>query len=121
MILICYSITFLPYLIVFYIENLFYNIIDDVIDAAFFIDIFICFNTTYRLENNSFETSRRNIALKYLKSYFFLDFISSIPLRYIITEAEYIQDFNKFFRVVKIPKLIGVIRILKMFNLANLL
>lgn len=41
MIFIIYNLTFLPYILVFKIDNKFYNRLDDIIDVIFIIDIII--------------------------------------------------------------------------------
>ena len=52
--------------------------------AFFFFDIAICFNTAYVDEKGDYITDRKKIALDYLKGWFWIDFISNIPLDYIM-------------------------------------
>lgn len=90
MIFIFYNLTFLPYLLVFQIDTPLYNFIDDFIDLLFLIDILLNFNTTYPLENGQgFESSRLKIALRYIKSYFFFDLISTFPFRFFISDEQF--------------------------------
>ena len=46
------------------------------------MDIFVSMNTTYKV-NNKYEQSRKKVIKKYLKGYFFIDLLTSIPLSWI--------------------------------------
>lgn len=49
------------------------------IDTFFLVDIFVNFNTAFYEQEYELVTSRKEIALNYLKSWFLLDFVSIIP------------------------------------------
>ena len=89
------------------------------IDLFFLIDIFINFNTTFMHENGLYETSRCNIALSYLKGYFLIDFISSIPIDKVIIEFTYGGTYNKMLRIFKLPKLFSTLKMTKLFKLTE--
>jgi len=85
----------------------------------FFFDIFINFNTTYILENGFYETSRRKIANNYLRSFFFIDLISALPLDKLITLTASTQSYNRILRVVKLPKLFSTLKMTKLFKISE--
>ena len=60
-------------------------IFETFIDSIFIMDIFVQFNTSYYSIGKLIE-SRKLITLNYLKSWFFIDLISSIPYNYIFTD-----------------------------------
>ena len=54
--------------------------IDSIIDIVFIIEIFVCFNTSYyELQINAYVTNRKTIAWQYLKGWFWVDFIATLP------------------------------------------
>ena len=59
--------------------------IETIICVLFFVDIIFNFFTPY-LEHNKLIISHRQIAKKYLKTWFFLDLIASIPFHLIIAD-----------------------------------
>ena len=79
--LIAYSSLFVPYKAAF--ENSttqFWFYFDLIIDSIFICDIVLTFNSTYyREQDGLLETSRKQITINYLKGWFFLDLITSIP------------------------------------------
>ena len=50
-----------------------------IVDSMFILDIIITFNSAYIDEADQLVTERKKIAVKYLKSWFFVDLISSFP------------------------------------------
>lgn len=89
-------------------------------DCFFMIDVILNFNTAYVLEGELI-VKRRLIALKYLKGWFILDFISSIPYGIIVSSKDYFNiNSNKIYSL----EILGLLRILKlgrMFGLIKLL
>ena len=57
---------------------------DLVYDVIFLVDIFLNFITIVELENGSSVTGRKEIAIIYLKSWFLVDLISSVPVNLIL-------------------------------------
>ena len=121
LIFIFYLIVFIPVFFVFEYENIFWKILDRIMDIFFIIDIFINFNTTYIIIDNKYELSRKKIAIKYLKSYFFIDLLSSIPISIIldIYQISNNSSNNKMLKFILLPKLIRTLKITKIFKLSN--
>ena len=62
----------------------FEHVIENIIDAFFIIDIFIKFFTGYYNFDEVLINDYKSIAKHYLKTWFFIDFISAIPVKTII-------------------------------------
>jgi len=54
--------------------------LDITIEALFIIDVVLNFFTAFEDENGELVVTREKIAKSYLKSWFFIDLVSSIPL-----------------------------------------
>jgi voltage-gated potassium channel Kch len=83
-------------------------------DSIFAIDIIICFCSAYEDENEDLVHDKWIIAKGYLKSWFFIDIISIVPI------AEFLEtsNFASLARIARLPKLY---RLIKMFKLIRLL
>ena len=53
--------------------------VNSLIDSLLWIDFIVNMFTTYENEDNSFEISRKKVIVKYLKAWFFVDFIAAFP------------------------------------------
>ncbi|OMJ74679.1 hypothetical protein SteCoe_26358 [Stentor coeruleus] len=118
-----YTATVLPYELSFidYSDEWLY--IDGFIDCLFILDILITFNSAYIDVTGKLIISRKAITKQYLKSWFFVDLISSIPLEFFHTsslenssKATY-NRFIKIIRVSRIYKILRMVRILKTLRL----
>ena len=118
LIFIFYFITFLPFFIVSFLEIKFFLNLEKIINIFFIIDIFLNFNTTYELENKTYEKSRKKITIKYLKTYFFIDLFTSIPFEFILYKS---SPYNKIFRILKLPKFLTILKSTKVFKLKHIL
>ncbi len=75
--LLLYTASYVPYRIAFIDENPNYMIaIDTLFDFIFFTDIIICFFSAYETKKLGIEVRHREIAINYLKTWFFLDIFS---------------------------------------------
>ena len=60
--------------------SIFSQIVNILIDSLLWMDLFINMLTTYEVEdNNGLEISRKKVIFKYIKSWFFVDFIAAFP------------------------------------------
>ena len=82
------------------------------VDVVFIIDIFIQFCLAYTDESrgNLLIRSRKEIAAKYLKSWFLIDVLSSIPMDVI----QLLTEGGKFLSSLRIIRLIRLLRLLKL-------
>ena len=81
-----------------------YAMLDLVINIFFLVDIIIGFRTTY-FDNFGMEVrDPKQLAMAYLKGMFIIDFLSSIPYRYV---KEVIPFFSNlvFFKILKITRI----------------
>jgi hyperpolarization activated cyclic nucleotide-gated potassium channel 2 len=76
MVFIIYEIMSIPFRISF--DVTFSEEFDTFVNAIFFMDIFISFNTGCYI-NGELTYSRKDIALGYLKMWFWLDLAASFP------------------------------------------
>jgi hypothetical protein len=61
--------------------------LDTVIDFMFMADILINFNTPITNDQGDVDYSRRRITLSYLKNWFIIDLLASLPLNLIMSVA----------------------------------
>ena len=77
---------------------------------SFALDIILNFLTTYTDEKTSMiVTSPRRIAWKYLRGFFFIDLIATIPFGYILTSSSFAVS-NKLGKLGRLPKLVKFVR-----------
>ena len=85
MLVLVFSSFVIPYRIAFTIEDsMTWMIINALIDISFALDILVVFNTAFYDENFKIVVCRKRIAIKYLKSWFFIDLFAIIPFDYIL-------------------------------------
>ncbi len=98
-------------------DNPAWTAINYIIDAIFFIDIVLCFCTAFEDENEDLIHDRCVIAKTYLKTWFFVDIISVLPV------SEFLQtgDFGNLARITRLPKLYRLIRLIKLMRLLKVI
>ena len=88
-----------------------------VVDACFFVDIVVTFNTAVPLGQVTIIENRREIAKLYLKKWFWIDLMVTIPYDRLLTlyDPSYsnIVSVSKFIRILKIVRLIRLIKLVK--------
>lgn len=110
--LIFYCVTVMPYGMVFQPDNKTKETFEEVMNFFFIIDIIVNFNLCYYDDENILVTSRSKIACKFLKGFFIIDFVSSIPFTLITGGGG--GGANKIVRILKIPRLIKMMKLTKM-------
>ncbi|KAL7490438.1 hypothetical protein ACHAWT_000029, partial [Skeletonema menzelii] len=92
-------------------------IFESVIDIIFLIDICLNFVTTYRDRSQDILIANpKQIALHYLRGYFFIDLIATIPFGYILTSSSFAVA-NKLGKLSRLPKLIKFVRAARLLKL----
>ena len=88
-------------------------------DVIFFIDIILSFFTAVSDENKIYHvTDKDKIAKEYIKSWFIIDFISILPIDYImLSSSNQATILARFARIGKLYKLIRMIRLAKVLKL----
>lgn len=120
-IILCIMAFYIPYRVCFFWEQdneeeetpIF--IFESIVDAIFAVDIILNFVTSYTSES-SLVTSPRRIALHYLRGYFFVDLIATIPFGYILTSSSFAVA-NKLGKLGKLPKLVKFVRAARLLKL----
>ena len=93
------------------------------IDAAFFVDIVITFFTAFHDESStdSLVTDKKVIAKRYLKFWFWLDFLSIFPIDMCIPSDEdgngNIQGMGRFSKMGRLYKMARILRMVKMIRI----
>jgi hypothetical protein len=91
-----------------------YNI---VIDAIFWTDILLTFRTAYIGNDGRYVTDGKEIAHKYLRFWFFFDFLAVFPFDSVIMATYRNDDNNPVTSISGIGKTARLMRITKMFRL----
>ena len=87
-------------------------------DFMFFIDVWLCFLTTYTDSYKQIEiTSYKMIARNYLKGWFVIDVMSIFPFD-IVLESN--SNANSLIRVARIGKMYKVIRLFRLIKILKL-
>ncbi|KAM9570478.1 potassium/sodium hyperpolarization-activated cyclic nucleotide-gated channel 1-like [Salvelinus alpinus] len=98
-----------------------FNVISD---TLFLIDLVLNFRTGIVKEDNTeIILDPQTIKIKYLKSWFVVDFISSIPVDYIflIVETKIDSDFYKTARALRIVRFTKILSLLRLLRLSRLI
>ncbi|XP_070506684.1 uncharacterized protein Ih isoform X4 [Chironomus tepperi] len=98
-------------------------------DTIFLVDIVVNFRTGIMQQDNAEQVilDPKLIAKHYLKTWFFLDLISSIPLDYIFLifnqqiQAALITDFSDSFQILHAGRALRILRLAKLLSLVRLL
>jgi hypothetical protein len=98
-------------------EHVGWDTMDYVIDSLFLIDIVITLNSAY-YEGNDLITSRRQITLNYLKTWFFLDILAIFPFEWVLS-ADSNQNINAYFKLTRIPRIYRLIRMARMIQMVK--
>ena len=85
------------------------------IDIIFLLDIAVHFNTAFLNKKGFYEDSRCSIATEYLKGWFWIDILSSIPFRLI---SPHITNFG-YSKIIRLTKLYRINRVIKVSHTIN--
>ena len=94
--------------------------IDLTVDALFFVDILVTFNTAFYDNEGKLRVSRPEIAIRYVKTWFVLDLVSCFPIYYIFqddsTETSN-YHYNSLLRLTRLPKFYRLWRMSRVYKL----
>lgn len=117
-----YTITYLPFRVCFlddYSESFFYY--ELVMQIFFGIDIVITFFTAFHNENDVLVTSKIEIALNYLRSWFVIDLIACLPLSYVLSdEQDGPSSYNNLIRLGRLSRLYRLLRVIRLIRIVKL-
>ncbi|KAK3766089.1 hypothetical protein RRG08_002323 [Elysia crispata] len=145
LVLLIANLIILPVAISFFNDDLstHWIVFNCISDTVFFLDIVINFRTGIFVEKARVEASDdhqgiilndfadeiildpRLIAKQYMKTWFFLDLLSSVPMDYIFLMWDSEADFNQLFhagralRMLRLAKLLSLLRLLRLSRLVR--
>lgn len=93
------------------------EILELVVDFFFLTDVIVNFFTGFHDPTGLYVCSKGRIAARYLKGWFALDIVSSVPVDFI---AERILSGNSTLNVLKLVRILRLARLLKLFRLSRL-
>ena len=100
-----------------FMQNVFFFLTNRLIDALFFLDMIVCFRTTFMNDFGAEVVEPKQIAINYIKGNFFIDFFATIPID-IFAEAiiGYQIASLTFFGLLKLGRLLRISKIIQFLN-----
>lgn len=95
-----------------------WEIINYVIDFSFGMDILVTFNTAFYDDNYKIIESRKKIAIKYLKGWFFIDLFAIIPFDLILGST---ASFNQMVKISRLGRMYKLIKLTRMTRVLKFL
>lgn len=113
-----YIVTFMPYYMVFDKKNSSRDIIEILLNLVFIADMVLMFFSAFYDSKGKLVISHKEICISYLKGYFFIDLLTSIPFSFIMTSenSSNTENVNKILSLLKLPKLIRMIKLAKIIK-----
>ncbi|CAD8096961.1 unnamed protein product [Paramecium primaurelia] len=99
-------------------EYLTWDYLDNAIDFIFMTDIILTFLSAAYDDEGNLITERKAIILNYLKGWFIIDLMSSIPFYFILNDTS--QRYNSIARISKVPKIYRVVKMIKLARMFRL-
>lgn len=125
--LLFYNLVEIPYRVCFESEpekNSLADILNLSVDMMFILDIIVNFSTGLMLDG-FYETDRTLICKNYMSSYFFLDFITSVPFGRIVflfaQEGDSSESLARLPRLLRIFRIVRLLKVLRLFKLLKMM
>lgn len=99
-------------------DSIFQNPVSFAIDMMFLLDIIIIFNTAYYTEDMDIQENRKDIGIKYLTGWFFIDFLAIVPFDVILNTT---QNFNSLSRVARIGRLYKLVKLTRLLRVLKII
>jgi hypothetical protein len=93
-------------------------VINTLIDLSFAFDIVIVFNTAFYDENFKIVERRKQIAIKYMKGWFFIDAFAIIPFDLIMGGS---ADFNQMVKISRLGRMYKLIKLTRLTRVVKFL
>lgn len=108
-----YTTVSVPFIVCFEFENLPLAVLDLLVDWLFLADIGLNFHTTYVGKDGEVIDNLRMIRMNYLRSWFFLDLVSSLPfgILYFVMEGGSNTKFSSLLGILKVFRLLRLGRV----------
>jgi len=116
-----YSVIVIPFSIGFDFSTPILSILDGVVDVFFLLDILKKFRTLDEAGPDLYFADPVVIALRYLRSWFVLDLLSSLPLESIsFLGTHHKSSKGQFFRLVRVCRVLRWLKLMRLFKFAKL-
>jgi hypothetical protein len=92
------------------VDEIEWIVIDSLVDILFGIDIVINFLTAYFDYEDNLVTDRKKIRNNYLTGWFFIDFVSILPVSLILQSG---RDYASLARLARLPRLYRLMKMAK--------
>jgi len=126
LVLTLFSVVLIPFCIGFNVVGSTMNVLDGVLDTFYFIDIVLSFRTLQEAAPDLYFDDPKLLAIQYLKSWFGIDLLSSLPLEGIVRYAQSHSSkaavsatlirICRMFRFLKLFRLLKFVKLLKVLN-----
>ena len=119
-----YTATYVPYRVAFVDgdSSFGFQLFENSLDGLFFIDIFVNFLSALEKKDGSYECNLKIIAKTYVKSWFFLDLVATIPTQlFELNTTGKSTNVNKLLRLARLPRLYRLLRILRLIKIFKIL
>lgn len=81
--------------------------------VVFALDVLVNFNRSFLDKNKAYVVSRKQIALKYLRFWFWVDLLACVPVQFIAGSLHPLNQMIKLFKINKVFNLIRVFRVVE--------
>ena len=123
--LLMYTATLVPYRTVFIEDESSTSVFfyfDMLVDILYGTDLILNFFMAYEDADKKLEIRLKCISSNYLRTWFFLDFLSCIPMQYIkVDETGDGGGVGGLGKIMKLPRMYKMIKILRLFKLVRLM
>ena len=123
--LLMYTATLVPYRTVFIEDESSTSVFfyfDMLVDILYGTDLILNFFMAYEDADKKLEIRLKCISSNYLRTWFFLDFLSCIPMQYIkVDETGEGGGVGGLGKIMKLPRMYKMIKILRLFKLVRLM
>lgn len=121
MVLVFYVVLVLPFRIGLSMKDTTRSIvIGIVIDSSFLVDLILCFITVFRDDTRRLVFLHREIAMNYIKGWFFFDLLLIIPLELFFKENSPYANLNQFAKLQRISKIKNAVKLMKLTKVMRL-
>lgn len=122
LILVVFQSVFTPVRIAFEEETSYeWLVADYIMDGFFVIDLFINFITAIETDEGKLISERKLIAKDYLSGWFWIDFISVLPVSQLMdlfgVTSGATGNASKFVKLAKLPRIYRILRVVKMIKI----
>jgi hypothetical protein len=117
-----YSFITVPIRLFMGIENTLFQTIEKFVDMYFYINIMVTFRTAFKDKYNEDRFDIWDLTFRYLKGFFIIDFISTIPWYFFFQSydiADLIRIVTHIFKICRIVSLLPIINSLEDIKQAN--